>query len=71
MLQGRTALRGAWGMATAWDLETIGFQPIGQFGWVAHRDHVTAVDLIDFDGESLAGDSALKVEREHPIVAAS
>ena len=32
---------------------------------------MTAVDLIDVDGEALAGDSALKLEREQPIVAAS
>lgn len=53
------------------NLEAIGLQSIGQYGGIAHSDHVTAVDLLDFDGEALAGNSALKVEREHPIVPGS
>ena len=37
---------------------------------LAHRDHVTAVDLVDVEGEPFAGDPALELEREHSIVAA-
>ena len=35
----------------------VSLQSIGQLGWIAHRDHVTTVNLLDFDGEALAGDS--------------
>jgi hypothetical protein len=52
------------------DCEAIRLQSLSQLGWVAHRDHVTAVDLVDFEAQPLTGDPPLDVEREHPIVAA-
>ena len=51
-------------------LAAKGLQAVGQLARVAHRDHVTAIDLVDLDAQPLAGDPSLEVEREHPIVAA-
>jgi len=51
--------------------EAVSLQSVGQFGRVAHRDHVATVDHVNLDFEPIAGDPTLKLEREHPIVAGS
>ena len=48
---------------SAKDLETMGFQPIGQSDGVTQGDHVSAVYLVDIDAETLACDPSLKIER--------
>lgn len=50
--------------------KAVSFQSVGQFRRVAQRDQVATVDRVDLHPEPLTGDPALKVEREHPVVAA-
>jgi hypothetical protein len=43
-------------------------EAFGQLRRAAQRDQVAAIDLVDIEPESLAGDAALKRRREQAIV---